>query len=96
VTEDYNGSTAYWAYIVEKNGSSGESEWNYRGENNPRVKKIWGNKIYELITGQPDALGKTWSALPLATKDIIGQKAKISGADMKELKQWFKDAFFRN
>jgi len=81
---------------VEKNGSSGESEWIYGGNNNPSVRKIWGNKIYELITGQPDALKKTWLALPLAIKDIIGQKAKISDEDMKELKQWFKDAFFRN
>jgi len=96
ITEDYNGSIAYWAYIVEKNGSSGESEWIYRGNNNPSIKKIWGNKIYELITGQPDALEKTWLALPLAIKDIRGQKAKISDADMEELKQWFKDAFFRN
>lgn len=93
ITKDYPGSTAYWAYVIEKNGTSGESEWNYLGDNNPKLKKIWGSKLYELITGKKDALEKTWIALPIAIKDILKDSKMISSVDMKELQEWFKDAF---
>jgi len=96
LTRKYGNATTYWAYIVEKNGTSGESEWNYSGNNNPRIRKIWGSSVYDMITGQPDTLEKTWHALPLAIMDIIGKDAKISKADMKELEHWFRDAFFKN
>jgi hypothetical protein len=93
ITVKYPGSTAYWAYVIEKNGTSGESEWNYLGNNNPKLRKIWGSKLYELITGKPDALEKTWIALPIAIKDILTDSKTISSADMKKLQEWFKDAF---
>src|SRR3989338_11419261 len=38
---------AYWAYIIENNGSSGESEWIYLKSNNPKIKKAWGARVYE-------------------------------------------------
>ena len=96
LTREYKGSTAYWAYIVAKNGTSGESEWNYSGENNPRIRKIWGSKVYDLITGQPKSLEKTWNALPSAILHVLKKNSKISREDMKELRQWFRDAFFKN
>lgn len=87
--------TAYWAYIVEKNGTSGESDWNYRGDNNPRIKKIWGSNVYQLVTGKADSLEKTWLALPSAILDVAKNNSKISVGDTKELKKWFSDAFFK-
>ena len=93
ITKDFPNSIAYWAYVIEKNGTSGESEWIYLGDNNPKLKKIWGSKLYELITGKPDALEKTWTALPIAIKDILKDSKTISSSDMKELQIWFKDAF---
>jgi len=93
ITKDFPNSIAYWAYVIEKNGTSGESEWIYLGDNNPKLKKIWGSKLYELITGKPDALEKTWIALPIAIKDILKDSKTISSSDMKELQIWFKDAF---
>ena len=93
ITEKYSNSTAYWAYIIEKNGTSGESEWNYLGDNNPKIRKIWGSKLYELITGKYDALEKTWIALPIAINDILKNTKAIKSADKKELQEWFKDAF---
>ena len=93
ITKDFPNSIAYWAFVIEKNGTSGESEWIYLGDNNPKLKKIWGSKLYELITGKPDALEKTWIALPIAIKDILKDSKTISSSDMKELQIWFKDAF---
>ncbi len=93
ITKDFPKSVAYWAYVIEKNGTSGESEWIYLGDNNPKLKKIWGSKLYELITGKSDALEKTWMALPIAIKDILSDSKTISSSDMKELQIWFKDAF---
>jgi hypothetical protein len=93
ITKDFPNSIAYWAFVIEKNGTSGESEWIYLGDNNPKLKKIWGSKLYELITGKPDALERTWIALPIAIKDILKDSKTISSLDMKELQIWFKDAF---
>jgi len=95
ITEDYPGSTAYWAYIIEKNGTSGESEWDYLGDNNPKIRKIWGSKLYEMITGKKDALEKTWIALPVAINDLISTTSPINAADYEDLKEWFKDAFHK-
>ena len=93
ITKDFPNSIAYWAFVIEKNGTSGESEWVYLGDNNPKLKKIWGSKLYELITGKQDALEKTWIALPIAIKDILKDRKNISLSDMKELQNWFKDGF---
>ena len=93
ITKDFPNSIAYWAFVIEKNGTSGESEWVYLGDNNPKLKKIWGSKLYELITGKQDALEKTWIALPIAIKDILKDRKNISSSDMKELQNWFKDGF---
>lgn len=93
ITKDFPKSIAYWAYVIEKNGTSGESEWIIRGENDPKIRKIWGSKLYEMITGKKDALEKTWIALPIAINDLISTTSPINAADYEELKGWFKDAF---
>lgn len=84
---------AYWAYVIEKDGSSGESDWNYLGDNNPSIKKVWGAKVYEKITGDKKALEKTWKALPLAIAQICGKEYKISSEDMNKLVEFFQSAF---
>jgi hypothetical protein len=68
-------AVAYWAYIVSRNGSTGEGEWVYSGRNNPQIKKVWGSKVYEMVTGDSKAMEKTLRALPLALKEILGDKA---------------------
>ncbi|KER05683.1 type II restriction enzyme eco47ii protein [Marine Group I thaumarchaeote SCGC AAA799-E16] len=93
ITEVHPGSTAYWAYVIEKDGTSGESEWVHLGDNDPKIRKIWGSKLYEMITGKEDALEKTWVALPVAINDLISTTSPISSADVVELNEWFKDAF---
>lgn len=89
----YPKATAYWAYIIEKDGSSGESDWNYLGNNNPCIKKIWGANVYEIVTGDKKALEETWRALPKAISNIIGKEHKIESEDMKKLVEFFQSAF---
>ncbi len=84
---------AYWAYIVERDGSSGESPWSYRGENNPRIRKIWGGKVYELVTGDTMSFGKTWRTLPAAINDVIGKRNAISEENIRKLVKFFEDSF---
>ena len=86
-------AVAYWAYIIEKDGSSGESDWNYLGENLPNVKKIWGANVYEKVTQDVKSLEKTWKVLPLAIAETCGKKHKIDKNDMKKLIEFFKSAF---
>ena len=87
-------ATAYWAYIIEKDNSSGERIWVKKGRSdNEKIRKIWGSKVYEIITGNKLALKKTWEALPLVIKDLFSDKIKISTADMKRLQELFEKAF---
>lgn len=85
---------AYWAYIIEKNGSSGESEWTYQGKNNIKVKKIWGSNVYELVTGDKKALEETWKALPIAISQVaLKSKLNIPKEDLNKMIELFKSAF---
>ncbi|MCJ7572588.1 MAG: Eco47II family restriction endonuclease [Candidatus Thermoplasmatota archaeon] len=84
---------AYWAYIISQNGTSGESTWYYHGKTDVKVKKVWGKRVYELVTGNVDALENTWKALPLAIKDIIKSGHVLSGADEQKLREFFEVAF---
>ncbi len=84
---------AYWAYIIEKDGSSGESIWNYLGDNNPKIKQIWGARVYSLVTEDSNALENTWKALPRAIGDLLGEKHKLSSDEMTKLIHFFKSAF---
>jgi len=86
-------SVAYWAYIIEKDGSSGESEWNYLGKNNSKIRKVWGSNVYELVTGDKYALEKTWKVLPSAISDILKSKYDLTKEDRDKLVQFFKSAF---
>jgi len=91
---DNSNATAYWAYIVAKDGSSNEEVWNFNHAtiNSDSIKKIWGSNVYQLVTGDSNALEKTWNALPKAISDVIEHDKDIA-EDMDELKQWFADAF---
>ena len=90
---DHPKAIAYWAYIIEKDGSSYESEWIYLGENNPKIRKIWGSNVYQLITGDKQALEKVWKILPVVISDVLGDKTNISQEDMKKLIELFEYAF---
>ncbi len=76
----------YFAYIISKKNDSGEKVWKKKGrETNVRIKKIWGSKVYALVTEKEDALKKTWEALPIAINDYMKGKAEISEDDKNKL-----------
>ena len=85
---------AYWAFIISKDNSSGDRVWNKKGRKaNERIRVIYGSKVYELVTGDKDALRKTWLALPKAINDYFNGKAvMIPEEDMKKLVSLFGSA----
>ena len=89
VLEKFPNATAYWAYIVSKDGSSGEKVWVYNRQeehfSDDRLRVIWGKEVYELITENPNALEETWKALPLAINEFIDSKIEYDGHDKKIL-----------
>lgn len=95
ILEKYPKARAYWAFVIDKSGSSGDAVWVYNGKNDPRIRKVWGKQVYVLITGDADALIKVWKALPLAISDVLKRECKISSDDMKELAILFETAFHR-
>ncbi len=87
--ERYPRAKAYWAYILERDGSSGERVWLYRRRSDERIRRIFGKKVYELVTGDPTALESVWNALPKAIGDILGTEVSITDSDRAKLVEFF-------
>ena len=73
ITRNNHDSTAFWGYIIAKTKQkSGEEVWIKSKFNKiDSVKKIWGEKVYEIVTGDTDALSKLYTALPIVIKEVI-------------------------
>jgi len=96
IISKYPEATAYWAFIISKTGTSGETVWAKGGfQTKDNLRKIWGKKVYELVTGDPDAMEKTWRALPKALDDILKSKTGNDKREQKEILKFFKSAFER-
>lgn len=93
IIELYPNAKAYWGFIVTKDGSSGESTWEYQGRNDKRIKKVWGKKVYELITGDTEALNKLWKAIPIAVKDLLRKENDLPKNVEQNLLEFFQIAF---
>lgn len=83
----------YWAYILSKKGDSGECVWKYHGEDNSKIKKIWGKNVYFLITGNPNALEQVWGAIPLAVSEVMSNNFNLIPSEQEKLKAFFVEAF---
>ena len=77
-------ATAYYAYINAKKGNSGKARiWEVeKGTSNKRVKEIWGREVYKMVTGDKDALEKTWKAVN-----------KVLKLPQKTTKKWFDESY---
>ena len=51
-------------------------------------RRISCDKVYELVTGDPHALKKTFRAIPIAINDILGTKKEFSKEDKKIIKEY--------
>lgn len=96
VNESYPDCKCYWAYIVAMNGKSYDTIWwpyvNAKNRNE-NIRKLSGDKIYEIVTGNPGNLKKTLDALQKAIPVVCDDSKPISDADVDKLNDWFKDAF---
>jgi hypothetical protein len=72
ITKEKHKATAYWAYIIAKSkDKSGEAVWVKKGFNKiDSVKSLWGEKVYEKVTGDPKALYKIYQTLPKVIADV--------------------------
>jgi len=92
--KDHPKATVYWAFILSKNGDSGEDIWIKKGRvTNNNIKRIWGSKVYELITKDPKSLEKTWDALPNAINDYLRLKHDFIKLKKRKIQEFFEAAF---
>lgn len=83
-------SKVYYAYIIPKNPGSGERIWKPAQRTpNQSILEAWGCRVYEIVTGDGEALIKTWKILPLAISDLIKSKHNLSKEDKKQLITFF-------
>ena len=71
-----------------KNYKSEERIWEYKGKSDEKIRRISGDKLYEIITGDSDALEKTFNAIPKAIVDLLGDEYKLNEKDNEILKEY--------
>lgn len=94
VIEDNPDATAYWAYVINKKYKSEDRVWVYKERDDERIRRISGDKLYELITGDKDALEKVLIAIPKAIKNIRELENEcISKEDNEILEEYLVHVF---
>lgn len=86
VIEQYPDATAYWAYIISRKYKSENRVWKYQGREDEKIRRISGDLLYEMITGDSDALEKVYEAIPKAVTDLLGDDYKLLPYDEKLMK----------
>jgi hypothetical protein len=81
ITSQPNRPTAYWAYIIASTVKrSGNEVWVKKNFNTiDAVKKIWGDNVYELVTGNGNDLFNLYKALP----EVINEVKTGNNEDIK-------------
>ena len=93
--EKYPDATAYWAYVISKNYKSECRVWKYQQREDERIKRISGDRLYAMITGDSQALEKTFDAIPKAIVEILSEDYRLSKDDEK-LKMEYNNIIFKN
>lgn len=93
VLKEYPNAITYWAYVINKNYKSEERVWIYKGHEDERIRRISGDKLYEMITGDPQSLKKTFNAIPRAIKDLKKYDYALSDKDKNTLNEYNKFIF---
>lgn len=81
VIEKYPDATAYWAYVISKNYKSECRVWKYQQREDERIRRISGDRLYAMVTGDSKALQKTFNAIPKAIVEILGEDYKLTEED---------------
>lgn len=90
VMDQYPNATAYWAYIISRKYKSENRVWKYQGRENEKIRRISGDLLYEMITGDTNALEKVYEAIPKAIVDLLGENYKLLPYDEKLMKEFQK------
>ena len=94
ITKNYPDATAYFGFVLSKDSMDNAKNevWETKDEKNKKVRKVWGSKLYELVTCKENALEQTWKALPKAIDHLLkSEKSVISKEDKKEIEKLFKE-----
>ena len=92
VIEKYPDATAYWAYVISKNYKSEDRTWKYQQREDERIRRISGDRLYTMVTGDSKALEKTFNAIPKAIVEILGEEYKLTEED--EEYTYFYDTYY--
>ena len=93
VLDKYPKAIAYYAYIIPEKPNSGERVWKIsHRDTDDRIREIWGFNLYELVTGDKNALRKVWAAIPKTLNDLSEGK-QLSQEDIDKLEELFKLTF---
>lgn len=84
----YPNATAYWAYVINNNYKSEDRVWIYQEREDERIRRISGDKLYEMITGDPQALEKVFEAIPKAIVDLLNDNFELSSDDKKIMEEY--------
>ena len=95
VIEKYPNATAYWAYVINKEYKSEDNVWKYQQREDERIRRISGDKLYEMITGDSKALEKVFEAIPRAIVDLLGDDYKLLPYDEKVMEE-YKQYIFKS
>lgn len=95
VVNRYPNATAYWAYIISRKYKSENRVWKYQGRENEKIRRISGDLLYEMITGEPNALEMVYEAIPQAIVDLLGEEYKLLPYD-ENLMLKFKEFIYHN
>jgi len=63
IHKKYPEADVYYGYIVSKDYLSRNEVWVWKKEENPKIRKVYGAALYELVTRDPDAMKKTLNAI---------------------------------
>lgn len=95
VIEQYHDATAYWAYIISRKYRSENRVWKYQGREDEKIRRISGDLLYEMITGDSNALEKVYEAIPKAIVYLLGEDYKLLPYDEKLMKE-FQEFIYHN
>ena len=80
--DNYKKSKCYWVQIWAKKSflEKWSGDINGKEYSHSRVYKVSGDKFYELLTNQPDALYQLYKILPIAISDYLNQISNTSNS----------------
>ena len=94
VIKEYPNATAYLGIVIDKNYNSSDVIWrlsNY--PKNRQIRRISGDLLYEMITGEPKALRDTFKAIPLAIAEVQEKDCTLSDEDIAMMNRYINYIF---